>query len=136
VWLPRGDDNKSEALDFAITSGLRSDVFRACRSNPEEVFDQYSQFKCEHLNTALSCESAGFRFVPLVFEAHGGGWNAAVRAILDRIAREAAAQQREPLASVSLQTAQRISVALHREDARAVLKRTPPRTTSDANGIR
>ena len=59
----------------------------------------------------------------MVMEAHGGGWGADARAVIGSIARcVAAARSIEP-AAASLEIAQRISIALHRENARAILKR-------------
>jgi hypothetical protein len=125
VWLPKGRKNRAEALDFAVTSGMRADLFRACRENPGEVFERYEKIKREYKSTAAACESANFSFVPVIFEAHAGGWSSTARALMDHLAREASAWQREPLSVISLQTAQRISIALQRETARAVLKRLP-----------
>ena len=45
------------------------------------------------------------------------------RGVFDWIARESAARQHEEASSISLKIAQRISVALQRENARAVLSR-------------
>jgi hypothetical protein len=125
IWFPKGRHNLPEAIDFAVTSGMRADIYRTCRTAPEEVFERYERFKRDYKSTSAACESANFRFVPAVFEAHGGGFSHNVRGLLDWIARETAAWQREPLSVISLQTAQRISIALHRENARAVLKRMP-----------
>jgi hypothetical protein len=104
---------------------MRADLFRACRENPGEVFERYEKLKKDYKSTAAACEAANFSFVPVIFEAHAGGWSSTARALMDYLAREAAAWQREPLSTISLQTAQRISVALQRENARAVLKRMP-----------
>ena len=123
VWLPRGCSGGAEASDFAVTSGMRSDLFRASVEAPGLAFEQYERFKRNYCNTQELCTAAGFRFVPVVFEAHAGGWSPMARGLFDWIAREAAARQHEDPGSVSLRIAQRISVALHRENARAILMR-------------
>ena len=123
VWLPRGQGGEPEACDFAITSAMRTDMFRQVPSNPAGCFPAYEKIKAEFKDTAASCTAAGFRFVPLVMEAHAGAWSSAARRILDWISHQTAASTGESPASVSLRTAQRISSTLHRESARAVLTR-------------
>ncbi len=75
VWMPRGSSGQGEALDFAVTSGLRNDLFRVAAEAPEEVFHQYEKTKRDYLRTGESCDAAVFRFVPMVFEAHAGGFS-------------------------------------------------------------
>ena len=75
------------------------------------------------LPTEEACRVAGFSFVPMVMEAHGGGWGAGARAVIASIARCVAAARNIEPAAASLEIAQRISIALHRESARAILKR-------------
>jgi hypothetical protein len=124
VWLPRGGSRRGEALDFAVSSAMRGDTFRQAAETPETVFAKYEKHKREYLNTAQACEAAGFRFVPMVFEAHGGAWSPTARGILDWIAQQVAVVQHEPAHTVSFRIAQRISCTLHRENARAILRRT------------
>ena len=114
----------AEALDFAVSSGMRADLFREASRTPEEVFARYERHKRQHLQTAQVCETAGFEFVPMVLEAHAGGWSTTVRGILDWIAQQVSATQNEEAHNVSLRIAQRMSCTLHRENARAVLRRT------------
>ena len=136
VWLPRGASGGAEALDFAVTSGMRSDLFRASAEAPHLAFEQYDRFKRRYGQTEQLCTTAGFRFVPVVFEAHAGGWSPMARGLFDWLAREAAARHNEDAGSVSLRIAQRISVALHRENARAILFRDaePEPQASPAGG--
>ena len=75
------------------------------------------------LPTEEACSRAGFSFIPMVMEAHGGGWGAGARAIVGSRARCVAAVRNVEPSVASLDIAQRISVALHRENARAILKR-------------
>ena len=75
------------------------------------------------LPTDEACRRAGFEFIPMVMEAHGGGWGAGARAVIGKIASCVAAARSIDPAAASLEIAQRISVALHRENARAILKR-------------
>ena len=59
----------------------------------------------------------------MVLEAHGGGWSPTFRRTVDWIATTAAASHHEKHAAVSLRLAQRISCTLHKESARAMVRR-------------
>ena len=102
---------------------MRSDLFRLSAVNPGAAFEQYERFKRNYSNTEELCSAAGFRFVPIIFEAHGGGWSPMARGLVDWVARQSAARNQEEPGSASLRIAQRISCALQRENARAVLSR-------------
>jgi hypothetical protein len=119
IWLPRSASGKGEALDFAVTSGMRADLARQVAAMPELVFQNYEQAKRDYKQTHRLCSEAGFLFVPMVVEAHAGGWSKTARGVLDWIAAQAAAIQHEDPSRVSLKIAQRISCVLHRENARA-----------------
>ena len=123
VWLPRGASGRPEALDFAVSSGMRSDLFRLSAVDPGLAFVQYERYKRNYDNTEQSCSAAGFRFVPIIFEAHGGGWSPTARGLVDWVARQLAARTQEEPGSTSLRIAQRISCALQKENARAILAR-------------
>ena len=75
------------------------------------------------LPTEEACLVAGFSFVPMAMEAHGSGWGAGARAVIGSIARCVAAARNVEPAVASLEIDQRISIALHRENARAILRR-------------
>ena len=123
IWLPRGESGRSEALDFAITSSMRSDIFRQASLDPGLVFERYERYKRGYQDTAAQCEARGFEFVPMVLEAHSGGWSGVARQKLAFIAEQAAQINHENPDATALRMAQRISIALHRENARAVLRR-------------
>ena len=59
----------------------------------------------------------------MVIESDASGWGSAARQTLAFIARSVAAAREEKQEVVSLRIAQRMSIALHRETARAILKR-------------
>eukprot|EP00969_Alexandrium_andersonii_P252804 11172915-Alexandrium_andersonii.AAC.1 len=50
----------------------------------------------------------------MVLEAHGGGWSAAARHVLDWVARHAALARQEEPAVAALRLAQRMSATLQR----------------------
>ncbi len=67
----------------------------------------------------------------MVLEAHGGSWSRPARKIWDRLVRREAAMTGEEPSQVSLRIAQRTSVALHGENARAILKRLVTSSTTN-----
>ena len=144
VWIPRGRSNisRGEPCDCAVRSGMQSALFRPAAATPTLVFQLYEDRKRSFQNTLEACENAGFDFVPLIFEAHGGGWSSANRAIFDWMSKLQAASQHENAEAISLRIAQRISCTLHRENAQAILRRlaapAAPSTLPsgwDANGV-
>ena len=86
----------------------------------------YEDMKRSYKNTAEECSQAGFSFVPLVVEAHGGSWSPLARRVLDGLAKLQAAAWSDGQEPASLRIAQRISCSLQRENARAVLRRLAP----------
>ena len=83
------------------------------------MFARYEELKRTHLRTADLCAEVGLRFTPCVLEAHGGGWNGAVRGLVEWMAGRTAASQHMRPEAESLRIAQRIRVSLQRENARA-----------------
>jgi hypothetical protein len=124
VWLPCGPSGSGEALDFAVSSGMQASLLREAIHTPEMLFERYEQMKCDHLQTARSCAEAGFKFVPMVVEAHGGAWSPTARRTMDWVAKRLSASSGESRGEVCLRLAQRMSCILQRENARAILRRT------------
>ena len=108
---------------------MRADREARVIVDPEAVIRKYEDSKRNFrpqgadLPTGEACVLAGFDFVPMVMEAHGGGWGAGARTVIGEVARCVAAARNISSAAASLDIAQRISVALHRENARAIFRR-------------
>ena len=89
----------------------------------------YEEHKCsfrppsETASTSELCAQQGLCFVPMVIEAHAGAWGQSAKKVLASISRNAAASLKDSPDAVSLRIVQRLSIALHRENARAILKR-------------
>ena len=102
---------------------------RRCWPTPMGAIKAYDDAKrCfQRLGALLpieeACSRAGFSFIPMDMETHGGGWGAGARAIVGSLARCVATVRNVEPSVASLDIAQRISAALHRENARAILKR-------------
>ena len=62
------------ALDLAVTCALRWDVSTQVLTDAAGVLEDYADFKRTHLDTMSKCTEQGINFIPLIFEAHGGGW--------------------------------------------------------------
>ena len=126
IWFPRGVGERvarPTAIDFAVTSGLRADRVARAREGGEAIADDYAATKRAHLDTEQKCVAAGFSFVPIVFEAHGGGWGAQTRKTLGFIGHQLMAAGDWCPEGPPLRLAQRVSCSLQRETARAILRR-------------
>ena len=87
------------------------------------------------MNTEEICNSAGFQFVPMILEAHGGGWSPSFRKAVNWISAAGAARGIDTKAAWSLQMAQRISCSLQRENARSILRRTAAQSLATAPAV-
>ena len=59
----------------------------------------------------------------MVVESHGGSWGLEARQVFSKISQHKAAASYDDPGTLSDQLAQRLSCLLHRENARAVLRR-------------
>ena len=135
VWVPRGPSGNPEAWDFSVTS-----AFRLGPSTPDpaafsSVFSSVETRKRGFLDTASHCAQAGIHFCPLVIEAVGGGWSEALRSVVSWIASESGRHSSSRQSDTSFKIAQRISCALHQENARAILKRAPEQAVSSGSSL-
>ena len=71
------------------------------------------------------CEEGGLSFIPMVVEAVGGSWGKSARCVWSSLAKSSALAngelETEDTCAVMLQ--QRLSMILHKENARACLRR-------------
>ena len=127
VYIPRWRSGPPAAWDFAVTSGLRLDLISGTVSDPETALTRYEDFKCSHRDTRTECQSQGFTFIPMVMEAVGGGWGKMARSVWSELAKSSAlsAGEFQTEHSCAIMLRQRLSMTLHRENARACLKRFP-----------
>ena len=73
IWVRRGIHSEAEALDFAVTSGLRAALYRRIVEDQGILFAGYEAFKRDYKQTDRVCQDQGLRFTPVILEAHGGG---------------------------------------------------------------
>ena len=130
VWLPRWRHGNPVALDFAVTSGLLDTA--ATIQEASACLTAYEQRKRTHLDTERLCNAEGLGFTPMVMEAVGGTWGPAASPTLVDIAKVKALQSGESQEYVLQQLLQCLSTILHRENARAVLRRSRVYTAGSA----
>ena len=89
------------------------------------MLSKYEDFKCSYKDTKSLCEEGGLSFIPMVVEAVGGSWGKSARCVWSSLAKSSALAtgelETEDTCAVMLQ--QRLSMVLHRENARACLRR-------------
>ena len=61
----------------------------------------------------------------MVMEAHSGGWGAAARKVWSKLAKGIALVSGDPVAIEAIRALQSLGLTLHRETARAILRRVP-----------
>ena len=109
----------------AVTCGLRPDSIVDAVQDRERIFNRYEDLKCSFKDTKALCLSQGFSFIPMIVEATGGGWGKPARCVWSKLAKSSAFYSGE-LATEStcaVHLLQRLSMILHRENARACLRR-------------
>ena len=132
VYIARWRRGTPIALDFAVTSGMRN--VAASTQNAASATSQYEDFKRAHLDTERQCVSEGITFKPMIIEAVGGAWGADASKILSHLAKDKAIASGEKCETVLTHLIQDLGIILHRENARAVLKRLQP-TPFDARPL-
>ena len=125
VYIPRWRAGPPAAWDFAVSSGLRLDLMSDSIRDPEAALTRYEDFKCSHLDTRDQCSAQGITFIPMVMDAVGGGWGRVARGVWSELAKSSALAMGELQTerSCAIMLRQRLSMTLHRENARACLKR-------------
>ena len=113
-------------MDLAVTSGLREDLVHLSARDPAAALLRYEDFKCSYKDTKRTCMDEGLSFTPLILEAVGGGWGAQAHKVLAELAKTTSSMEGEPADTCSVRAQQRISLILHRENARAVLRHLTP----------
>ena len=63
IYVPRWDLGGAAAFDFAVTSGLRSDLLERTAADGSSCLVSYELYKNSFLDTAAHCASEGVAFV-------------------------------------------------------------------------
>ena len=129
VYLPRWRRGAPAALDFAVTSGLRSDVINRSALDGSSSTKAYEDFKRSHLNTATACQEEGITFIPMICEADGGGWGPAAHKVWSELAKNKALASGDEDSVIVSRLLQSLGLILHKENARAILRRKTNHTS-------
>ena len=79
----------------------------------------------EYKDTQQHCQQQGLTFIPMIMEAVGGSWGKNARRVWSELAKTSALATGELTTenSCGFQLQQRLAMCLHRENARACLRR-------------
>ena len=126
VYIPRWRSGPPAAWDFAITSGLRDDVLLSSVTDRQVVLTNYEDFKENFKSTSTQCQQSGLSFIPMIMEASGGGWGKQARRVWSELAKKHSLAMGELTSDKdsAVHMLQRLSIILHRENARAILRRS------------
>ena len=125
IYIPNFFAGQQTALDFGVTSGLRSDLLQFSSENNRFATEEYSEFKKNNLDTEQNCKNMDIKFIPMVMEGSAGSWGVEAELVWKLIIISTASLTKEPISLVSNHIYQSLSMVLHKADARALLKRTP-----------
>ena len=131
IYVPRWDLGAAAALDFAVTSGLRTDLLEQTAADGLSCLRSYEHSKNSFLDTAAHCASEGITFIPMVVEAHSGAWGPAAAKVWLKLGKAIALVSGESTSVEALRARQNLGLTLHRETARAILRRSPVRVESE-----
>ena len=125
VFIPRWDLDGSAALDFAVTSGLRTNQLEQTAADGLSSLTSYEAIKDSFKDTAAHCASEGITFIPMVAEAHSGAWGPRANKVWIRLGKALSMLSGESAALEALRVRQNLGLSLHWETARAILRRLP-----------
>ena len=134
MYVARWRAGAPAAFDFAVTSGLRSELVWHSARDGQSVLLRYEDAKCSHMDTKAHCAAEGITFVPMVVDAVGGGWGPEAQRVWGELAKSQALAAGESSSTTGPRLLQSLAIVLHRENARAVLRRSP--RPSDPTSLR
>ena len=135
MYLPRWRRGIPAALDLAVTSGLKSDMVQRSAEDGSAAVNTYEDFKRSYLSTSSSCQEDGFSFIHLVCEADGGGWGPAAQAVWGELAKRKSLLTGEENSTVANRMLQSLGIVLHKENARAIIRRSPNASNRDLSEL-
>ena len=131
VYLPRWRRGVPAALDLAVTSGLKPDMVQKSAEAGSAAVTAYEVFKRTHLDTEAACQDEGLNFIPLICEADGGGWGPAAHSVWSELAKYKSVLTGERSSTIATYMLQSLGLILHKENARAILRRSANNNNRD-----
>eukprot|EP00660_Eupelagonema_oceanica_P019540 gene19540-biopygen43962 len=86
LFFPSSRLGSRAAVDFAVTSGLKSGSLFTTADDGSSAAKAYEARKCAYLDTAAHCKEEGICFIPMIIEASGGAWGPAARTVWSELA--------------------------------------------------
>ena len=99
------------------------------------VTTDYEHFKRTHLDTESTCRDEGITFIPIICEADGGGWGPAAQTVWSELAKHKAIASGKQISIIVCRLLQSLGLILHRENARAILRRYPHNLGHDCSEL-
>ena len=131
VYLPRWRRGTPAALDLAVTSGLKRDMVQKPIEDGSSAVRAYEVFKRSYMDTETKCQEEGINFIPIICEADGGGWGPAAHAVWSELAKHKSVLTGESNSITATHLLQSLGLILHKENARAILRRSPSSVNRD-----
>ncbi len=125
IYIPRWRAGAPAALDLAVTSGLRADAVRLSAFDGAAATKAYEDYKREYMDTEQLCLAEGITFIPIIAEADGGGWGPQAHKVFNALAKLKSTITGEHEDTTVSHILQSLNLTLHRENARAILRRRP-----------
>ena len=104
---------------------MRKDIIKRSAVDGTLATKAYEDRKISHLNTEALCQEEGVTFIPMVCEAQGGGWGPMAHKVWSELAKYKSLISGELNSIIVNQMLQSLSLILHRENARSILRRSP-----------
>ena len=127
-YCSTGSQRTCQRTRWTTSAVLRTDLPADTADNISCLVERCGDFKCSYKDTKSLCQETGLSFIPMIVEAVGGGWGKSARCVWSSLAKTTALAtgelETEGTCAVMLQ--QRLSMTLHRENARACLRRLGP----------
>ena len=111
-------------MDLAVTSGLRADMLNKTLDDGSASVKAYEHHKRSYMDTESICREEGINFIPLICEADGGAWGPAANGVWNEIAKHKSVLTGETVSTTATYLLQSLGLILHRENARAILRRS------------
>jgi hypothetical protein len=86
-------------------------------------------------DTEATCQAEGITFIPVVCEADGGGWGPSANKPWAELAKHKSVSTGESESTVVAHLLQSLGLVLHRENARAILRRFPVKASRHGDAL-
>ena len=123
VYIPSWRNGSPAAIDLAIVSPQRLDLLAHSSQVVGWAASEYDIKKRLHLGTEQQCIDQGIDFLPVVAE-RSGGWGKAALQTFSKLTKIAARCSVESSGEIFSSLLEKLSVAIRRAKARAILKRS------------